>query len=281
MSLLPSEPDTSAAEEAEPRVIGVDSEDADDVLSALTSETAREVLSELHDDPAPPAALSDRVDTSLQNVQYHLNNLEDAGAIEVIDTIYSEKGREMNVYAPADRPLVIMAGGDDDDKSTLRSALSRFLGSLGIVALGSLAIQATVGDGGFLNPTGSRDSAGSEPGAAPPAGNDTGTATGTPGAESYRSTDGGGGGGMEAADVSSQNATDAPETARPDTVQPEATDGGAVETASEAARTATETAASGAGDAVAGALSLPPGLLFFLGGVTALAVVAGVWYLTD
>ncbi len=278
MSLLPSEPDTSAAEEAEPRVIGVDSEDADDVLSALTSETARSVLSELHDEPAPPADLSDRVDTSLQNVQYHLNKLEDAGAIEVIDTIYSEKGREMNVYAPADRPLVIMAGGDDDDKSTLRSALSRFLGSLGIIGIASLAIQAAVGNGGFLNPTGSRSPTGSESGGAPVAGNDT--ATPTPEPESSRPTESGGGG-MEAADVGSQNATEAPVPAQPEAARPEATDGDVVETATEAARTTTETAASGAGDAVAGALSLPPGLLFFLGGLTALTVVAGVWYLTD
>jgi hypothetical protein len=173
-----------------------------------------------------------------------------------------------------------MAGGDDDDKSTLRSALSRFLGSLGIVALGSLAIQATVGDGGFLNPTGSRSPGGSESGAAPVGGNDTGTATPTPEPEEPRATDGGGGG-MEAADVSSQNATETPVATRPETARPEATDGGTFDTATEAARTATETAASGANDAVAGALSLPPGLLFFLGGVTALAVVAGVWYLTD
>ncbi|RXK50217.1 ArsR/SmtB family transcription factor [Halorientalis pallida] len=276
MSLLPSEPDTSAAEEAEPRVIGVDSEDADDVLSALTSETARSVLSELHDEPAPPAALAERVDTSLQNVQYHLNKLEDAGAIEVIDTIYSEKGREMNVYAPADRPLVIMAGGDDDDKSTLRSALSRFLGSLGIIGIASLAIQAAVGNGGFLTPTSSRESGGSGSGAAPPAGNDTGTATETPGAQ-YRSTEGDGGG-MEIADVGGSNAT---ETPVPDAPAPGTPESETVETATEAARTATETAASGTSDAVAGALSLPPGLLFFLGGVTALAVVAGVWYLTD
>ncbi|MFB6083973.1 MAG: ArsR/SmtB family transcription factor [Halorientalis sp.] len=268
MSLLPSEPDTAAAEEAEPRVIGVDSEDADDVLSALTSETARQVLSELHDDPAPPAALAERVDTSLQNVQYHLDKLEAAGAIEVIDTVYSEKGREMNVYAPADRPLVIMAGGDDDE-STLRNALSRFLGSLGIVALASLAIQAAFGDGGFLTPTGSRSPTGSERGAAP-AGDGTATPTAT------RS---GGGGEIGAMDATT-NATDTPVATQPGTATPAAPDGG-VETATEAARTATETAASGAGDAVAGALSLPPGVLFFLGGATALAVVAGIWYLAD
>ncbi|WP_299267001.1 ArsR/SmtB family transcription factor [Halorientalis sp.] len=277
MSLLPSEPDTSAAEEAGPRVIGVDSEDADDVLSALTSETARLVLSELHDEPAPPAALSERVDTSLQNVQYHLNNLEDAGAIEVIDTIYSEKGREMNVYAPADRPLVIMAGGDDDDKSTLRTALSRFLGSLGLIGIASLAIQAAVGTGGFLNPTGSRSPGGADSGGAPAAGNETATPTPEPEPEPEESPPADdGGGGMEVADVTGSNATDAPVEARP-----EATEGGTADVATEAARTATETATSGASDAVAGALSLPPGLLFFLGGLTALAVVAGVRSLTD
>ncbi|AQL42477.1 hypothetical protein BV210_07025 [Halorientalis sp. IM1011] len=274
MSLLPSEPDTSAAEEAEPRVIGVDSEDADDVLSALTSETARQVLSELHDDPAPPAALSERVDTSLQNVQYHLEKLEDAGAIEVIDQIYSEKGREMNVYAPADRPLVIMAGGNDDDRSSLRTALSRFLGSLGIVGIASLAIQAAIGNGGFLNPTGSQSPTDSDPAAGPAAGNATDSPT--PSGGSGNGTGDGGDIGIAQTEPTSANGTDAP---GPST--PEALDSETVDAATETARAATETAASGAGDAVAGALSLPPGLLFFLGGVTALAIVAGVWYFTD
>ncbi|WP_336000820.1 ArsR/SmtB family transcription factor [Halorientalis halophila] len=269
MSLLPSEPDTAAADEAEPRVIGVDSEDADDVLSALTSETARTVLSELHDDPAPPAALADRVDTSLQNVQYHLEKLEDAGAIEVIDQIYSEKGREMNVYAPADRPLVIMAGGDEEQQSSLRTALSRFLGSLGIVALASLAVQAAFGTGGPLGPPGGEGSGDPDTGAAPAAGNESGTES-TPTAESRDATPTDDGGGMEIAE------------ADPSQTPTEAADETTVEAVTEAARTtadaATDAAADGAADAV---LSLPPGLLFFLGGMTALLVVGGVWYLTD
>ena len=108
--LLPSRSDAPAAEEADPRVIGLDSEDADDLLSALSSDTAREVLATLHEEPDTPANVADRVDTSLQNAQYHLGSLEDAGLIEVVDTVYSEKGREMNRYAPADRPLVVFAG---------------------------------------------------------------------------------------------------------------------------------------------------------------------------
>jgi len=74
MSLLPSR--DPAAPDAEPRVIGVDSEDADDVLAALSAGTARKLLAELNETPAPPGELADRVDTSLQNAQYHLQKLE-------------------------------------------------------------------------------------------------------------------------------------------------------------------------------------------------------------
>jgi len=144
MSLLPSKPDTTAAEDAEPRVVGVESDDADDLLSALSSETARRLLGELHESPAPPAELAERVDTSLQNAQYHLENLEEAGAVEVVDTAYSQKGREMDVYAPADQPLVIFAG--DQEKSTsIRTALSRLLGAVGLLAVVSLVVSALTG----------------------------------------------------------------------------------------------------------------------------------------
>jgi DNA-binding transcriptional ArsR family regulator len=62
--LLPSTPDTSAVDDAEPRVIGLDSEDADDLIGALSSGTAREVLTALHEDPATPSKLADRGGTS-------------------------------------------------------------------------------------------------------------------------------------------------------------------------------------------------------------------------
>ena len=144
--LLPSTSDASAPQSAEPRVIGVDSDDADNLLGALSSETARELLAALHEDPATPSALADEIDTSLQNAQYHLGKLEDADVIQVVDTIYSEKGREMKVYAPADQPLVVFAG--NEEKTTgLKAALSRLLGAFGALGLLSIAVQEVFGDG--------------------------------------------------------------------------------------------------------------------------------------
>lgn len=162
--ILPSTPDTSAADESSPRVIGLEDEDADDLLSALSSETAREVLSELHEEPATPSSLADRVDTSLQNVQYHLSNLREADMIEVIDTIYSEKGREMNVYAPADRPLVMFAS-PERERPGLKDAILRLLGSVGLLAVGSVLVQAWAGDLSALWPFGQPMAGGADSGA--------------------------------------------------------------------------------------------------------------------
>ena len=91
--LLPSTADTSAADDPAPRVIGLDSADADDLIGVLSSKTARRILATLHEEPVSASEVAERVDTSLQNVQYHLGRMDDAGLVEVVDTVYSEKGR--------------------------------------------------------------------------------------------------------------------------------------------------------------------------------------------
>ncbi|WP_435196180.1 helix-turn-helix domain-containing protein [Natronomonas sp. EA1] len=268
MSLLPSTLDFTS--ESDPRVVGLDSEEADALMSALSSDTARRLLAELHEEPAPPAALAERADTSLQNAQYHLGRLSEAGAIEVVGTAYSEKGREMDVYAPADEPLVIYAGRDED-ASGLRAALSQLLGGVGALALGSLLVQALLGDGlpGFASTDGSADGGGGGSGGAnlttqsQDTAAETATPTSQPTAEPTATASDGGG-------VSIAEATETPQATQTPTPQPTAEPTGTpMATATEAAQRTIETAASG-GDP----LALPPGLVFFLGGLTVLLAVA-------
>ena len=137
--LLPSLPDASP-EEREPRVVGVDDDEADDLIAALGSETSRTILSTLHDRPATKSEIADEVDTSLQNVQYHLSRLDEADLVDVVDTAYSEKGREMDVYAAADEPLVLFAGGSEESTG-IKTALMRLLGGYGIIGLAAVAAQ--------------------------------------------------------------------------------------------------------------------------------------------
>ncbi|OYR66807.1 transcriptional regulator [Halorubrum ezzemoulense] len=148
--LLPSLPDATP-EEREPRVVGVDDDEADDLIAALGSETARAILSTLHDRPATKSEIADEVDTSLQNVQYHLSRLDEADLVQVVDTAYSEKGREMDVYAAADEPLVLFAGGSEESTG-IKTALMRLLGGYGIIGLAAVAAQRLLAVGSLADP---------------------------------------------------------------------------------------------------------------------------------
>lgn len=284
-----------------PLVVGVDDDRADEVLSALSASTTRRVLSALHDEPSTPSALADRLDTSVQNVQYHLGKLRDADLIEAADTVYSRKGREMTVYAPANSTMVLVAGGGTNRTTGgLVATLKRLLGGVGVLALASVAVER------LLAPR-ARDAVGGSAGlqrdSADGAGG--GGATGTPeattagGATDTAANAGAAGADGGASSTATEAATEAAaRTATPTdtgpsismhtetataqatptpatTPTPEATSTPmpTTETAAEATRVATE-AATGGGETVIDAVATSPGALFFLGGVTALVLVA-------
>jgi DNA-binding transcriptional ArsR family regulator len=211
--LLPSKPDIDPSDE--PRVVGLDSDDADELIDALSSDTTRAVLAALHDEPGSASDLADRVDTSLQNVQYHLGKLQDAGLVEVGDTVYSEKGREMDVYTPADRALVVVAG-QEEETAGLRAALSRLLGGIGVLGVASVVVDRLARRGlslGFGAGAGDAGGAGGGGGA-------DGAAAPTPGTE--RTAEDGGAAAGDAATTATSETTTAPRTTETGTT----TDGG-------------------------------------------------------
>jgi len=142
MSLLPTTDDASRKQDGEIQVHGLNDEEMAEVFEALSSETARNILSAIHENPAPPAELSDRLELSLQNVTYHLDNLHETGLIKVADTHYSEKGKEMNVYGPADGPVVMFVG-TEERKTRFLDLLKRLVGATGILVVASLLIFVT------------------------------------------------------------------------------------------------------------------------------------------
>jgi len=92
--------------------ITVEGDAPSDVLRSLSSETAQSILSTLDDEPKPVSEISEAVGTSLQNTQYHVERLVDAGLVEPVDVWYSPKGREMSVYALTAEKLLVQFGGD-------------------------------------------------------------------------------------------------------------------------------------------------------------------------
>ncbi|QKY19779.1 helix-turn-helix transcriptional regulator [Halolamina sp. CBA1230] len=176
--LLPSESDAVTADGADDeggtRLLWLDDEEVEPLIGSLSSETARSLLTALHEEPRTASELADAVDTSLQNVRHHLSNLQEADLVEVTETRYSVKGREMKVYAPVDDSLVVCVG-NEAERAGLLESLRRYVGAAAAVIAGSLLVHWTVnvGGGGISGPAGPRvaDSVGSSAlfGTVPPA----------------------------------------------------------------------------------------------------------------
>lgn len=286
MSLLPLRGE-SKVDPGEPRVVGLDGEDADEAFEVLSATTTRRVLSFLYQQPSTPAEIRDQIGTSLQNVHYHLGKLEDAGLIEPAGSGYSEKGTEMTVYAPANEAIVLFAGRQSD-QSRFTQLLSRVFGT--VVALFAVAIgyayllgdragdytfTAQDGDGGDSASRGAGDTTGAGAGASDGGGGGGGadaaaeaTTTKQSGVEvAENGTDGDGVGIMsnDATTTAGDQQTVTEEAARATT---------------EAARTVTDGGADMAiqsGQNGVDALLADPAFAFVLGGLFVLLVLGTIW----
>jgi len=144
--LFPIRSSSGDHEEREPELLELDDDRTDEVFDALGSETARQILLELHEGPQPASDLAAAVDTSIQNVQYHLTKLEAADLVAVADTWFAENGAEMDVYAPTDEALVLFAGTEPE--RSLRKILKRLIGVLAPLAVGATALWLWLDDAG-------------------------------------------------------------------------------------------------------------------------------------
>jgi len=141
--LLPTRTDATAEQEGDLRALWLDSDDAGELLSSLSSDTARAVLTALHEEPATASEVAERVDTSLQNARHHLSNLEEADLVRVADVRYSQKGREMNVYAPSEKPMIVFVGREDE-RASFVERLRGLVPAAAALALVSLLVQYLV-----------------------------------------------------------------------------------------------------------------------------------------
>ncbi len=147
--LLPSESNAVAADEAEddaPRLLWLDDEEAETLITSLSSDTARSVLTALHGEPMTASELAEHVDTSLQNVRHHINNLSEADLVEATETRYSVKGREMTVYAPVNDSLVVCVG-DREERGSFLDSLRQYVGAAAALVVGSLLVHFGFGTG--------------------------------------------------------------------------------------------------------------------------------------
>lgn len=131
--LLPTRTDETPERSGDPAVLYVDDERAEQLFGALSAETTRDVFCVLNDAPCTASEVAERLGLSLQNAGYHLDKLREAELIEVVDVCYSEKGREMDVYAVAADPTVLVLG-TEENRPRVRQAIERLVAGVGAPA---------------------------------------------------------------------------------------------------------------------------------------------------
>ncbi len=107
---------------------------AQKIGKAIASQTANDILHLLQNRLMTATDLSEDLKIPMGTVKYHIENLLDAGLLEVREKKYSVKGREVKVYGLKDQLLIVAP-----KVQNIRSILLKYASLFGIIGLASLA----------------------------------------------------------------------------------------------------------------------------------------------
>ncbi len=110
-------------------------ERAQKIAKAMASQTAGDILRLVGSGEKTATEIAEQLKLPMNTVQYHTENLLDAGLLSVASTKYSVKGREVKVYALTSQLLIVAPR-----QANLRMLLMKYASLFGIVAFGSLVI---------------------------------------------------------------------------------------------------------------------------------------------
>ena len=112
------------------------------ITQTIASDTARKVLELLAESPMSTSTVAKRLEIPLTTAQYNIEKLIEAGLVIVDKTKYSEKGREVKLYTPARRMIVLVPKSSSNQ--SVMDALKKYLMLLPIAAFISLLIEAAM-----------------------------------------------------------------------------------------------------------------------------------------
>jgi DNA-binding transcriptional ArsR family regulator len=125
-------------------------EQAQKIAKAMGSQTAGDILQLLKTGPKTSTEVTDQLGIPMGTAKYHIENLLDAGLIEVTKTKYSVKGREVKVYGLKDQLLIVTPS-----VTNVRALLLKYASLFGVVAVATVVVGAFLQ---VLSPAGSTQS---------------------------------------------------------------------------------------------------------------------------
>ncbi len=103
------------------------SENSKKITQILSNEKAMKMLEVLADRPMSASDVADKLEIPLTTVKYNLDGLIEAELIKVKETKWSRKGREVKIYEPVQKFIVVAPGSMKNDRSSVLSMLKKYL----------------------------------------------------------------------------------------------------------------------------------------------------------
>jgi DNA-binding transcriptional ArsR family regulator len=110
-------------------------ERAKKVAKAMASQTANDMIQAFGKRPMTSTEVARSLQIPITTASYHIENLLDAGLLQVADTRWSKKGREVKIYGLTNQVLIIAPPVSD-----LRAVLQKYTALFGIFFILSLAL---------------------------------------------------------------------------------------------------------------------------------------------
>ncbi|MBU4340061.1 MAG: helix-turn-helix domain-containing protein [Euryarchaeota archaeon] len=114
-------------------------EESKKITQVISNDMARKILDLLADAPLSASDIAERLATPLTTIVYNLENLESVGLIKVERIKYSEKGREVRIYAPVRKLIVIVP--EKIDRKSITDILRKYVGVVLAAVLASSIIE--------------------------------------------------------------------------------------------------------------------------------------------
>lgn len=115
-------------------LVSLEEEKAKKLAEVLSNDTARRILDLLAQGESSASDISKKLDMPLPTVLYNLNSLVKSSLVETKEFVWSDKGKEINIYTLARKYIVIAPSGAKGIKNQLRNILPVTLISFGISA---------------------------------------------------------------------------------------------------------------------------------------------------
>ncbi len=102
---------------------------------ALSNASSSDILHLLGEGEKTLSELSESLAQPITTVKYNVENLLDAGMIDIVRTRYSEKGRVVKVYGVRDQVVIVSPGRAD-----VKSLLMKYASLFALIAIASLVL---------------------------------------------------------------------------------------------------------------------------------------------